>query len=192
MYKKKKMIWAIIFTAIVLLYIVSVYNKLKTTQQHVKEAWSNIDTHLKRRYELIPNLVETVKGYAKHERETLEAVINARNMAINNENAAVQDRAKDENVLSGALKTVFALSESYPDLKSNQNFLELQQELTDTENKLQAARSFYNTTVLSLNTQVDTFPSNMIAARFNIQKQAFFELDEQEKKLVQQAPKVSF
>ena len=186
------MIWAIIFTAIVLLYIVSVYNKLKTTQQHVKEAWSNIDTQLKRRYELIPNLVETVKGYAKHERETLEAVINARNMAINNENAAVQDRAKDENVLSGALKTVFALSESYPDLKSNQNFLELQQELTDTENKLQAARSFYNTTVLSLNTQVDTFPSNMIAARFNIQKQAFFELDEQEKKLVQQAPKVSF
>lgn len=186
------MIWAIIFAAIVLLYIVSVYNKLKTTQQHVKEAWSNIDTHLKRRYELIPNLVETVKGYAKHESETLEAVIKARNMAINNENAAVQDRAKDENVLSGALKTVFALSESYPDLKSNQNFLELQQELTDTENKLHAARSFYNTTVLSLNTQVDTFPSNMIAARFNIQKQAFFELDEQEKKLVQQAPKVSF
>lgn len=186
------MIWAIIFAVIVLLYIVATYNKLKTTQQHVKEAWSNIDTHLKRRYELIPNLVETVKGYAKHESETLEAVIKARNIAVNNENAQVADRAKDENVLSGALKSVFALSENYPDLKANQNFLELQQELTDTENKLQAARSFYNTTVLSLNTQIDTFPSNLIASRFNIQKPAFFELDEQEKKLAQQAPKVSF
>ena len=186
------MIYAIIVAIVLLLYIVSVYNKLKRTQQHVKEAWSNIDTHLKRRYDLIPNLVETVKGYAKHEAETLQAVIEARNAAMGNQSADTAVRSKDENVLSGALKTVFALSESYPELKANENYLNLQKELTDTEDKLQAARSFYNTSVLSLNTQVDTFPSNIIAERFGIRKQAFFELDEAEKKAAQEAPKVSF
>ena len=186
------MIYAIIVAVVLLLYIISVYNKLKRTQQHVKEAWSNIDTHLKRRYDLIPNLVETVKGYAKHEAETLQAVIQARNAAMGNQSADMTTRSKDENALSGTLKSIFALSESYPELKANENYLNLQKELTDTEDKLQAARSFYNTSVLSLNTQVDTFPSNIIAERFGIQKQAFFELDEAEKKAAQEAPKVSF
>ncbi|MBO5997473.1 MAG: LemA family protein [Alphaproteobacteria bacterium] len=186
------MIIALIVLAVIVLYIISVYNKLKRTQQHVKEAWSNIDTHLKRRYDLIPNLVETVKGYAKHEAETLKSVIEARNMAINNQAAGAEARAKDENALSGALKSVFALSESYPELKADQNYLNLQKELVDTEDKIQAARSFYNTSVLSLNTQVDTFPSNIIAGQLGVKKEAFFELDEAERKVVQEAPKVSF
>ncbi len=183
---------ALIAFIIVAALIASIYNKLVTTRQQTKEAWSNIDTQLKRRYDLIPNLIETVKGYAKHESQTLEAVIQARNMAMQNNQAPVEERAKEENMLSGALKSVFALSENYPDLKANQNFLELQQELSDTENKIQAARSFYNTVVLSLNAQIDRFPSNLIAARFNFTKEKFFELDEAEKKLVQNAPKVSF
>ena len=186
------MIYVLIFAIILLAYVVGIYNKLKRTQQHVKEAWSNIDTHLKRRYDLIPNLVETVKGYAKHEAETLAAVIEARNSAMNNQSADTTTRSKDENALSGALKNIFALSENYPELKANENYLQLQKELVDTEDKIQAARSFYNTSVLSLNTQVDTFPSNMIASRFGIQKQSFFELDESERKAVQEAPKVSF
>ena len=187
------MIYAVIIILVALvLYVVAVYNKLKTTQQHIKEAWSNIDTQLKRRYDLIPNLVETVKGYAKHEAETLKAVIEARNAAMSNQSADTQTRAKDENVLSDTLKSIFALSENYPELKANQNYLNLQNELVDTEDKIQAARSFYNTSVLSLNTQVDTFPSNIIAGKFGIQKQAFFELDEAEKKAVKEAPKVSF
>lgn len=186
------MIFALIFAAVLIFYIVSAYNKLKTTQQHVEEAWSNIDTQLKRRYDLIPNLVETVKGYAKHESETLEAAIKARNSAVNNQSADLQTRSKDENVLSGTLKSIFALSESYPELKADENFLNLQKELVDTEDKIQAARSFYNTSVLSLNTQVDTFPSNVIAKKFKIEKQTFFELDEAQKKAIQENPKVSF
>ena len=186
------MIFALIFAAVLILYIISIYNKLKTTQQHVKEAWSNIDTQLKRRYDLIPNLVETVKGYAAHESETLEAVIAARNSAVNNQSADLQTRSKDENVLSGALKNIFALSESYPELKANESYLNLQKELVDTEDKIQAARSFYNTSVLSLNTQVETFPSNIIAKKFKVEKQSFFELDEVQKKAAQEVPKVSF
>ena len=187
------MVIAIIILIALVLYVIMVYNKLKRTQQQINEAWSNIDTHLKRRYDLIPNLVETVKGYAAHEAQTLEAVIAARNSAMNNQSAGTpQTRSKDENVLSGALKSVFALSESYPELKANQNYLNLQKELVDTEDKIQAARSFYNTAVLSLNTQINSFPSNTIANKFGIQKQEFFELDEEEKKAVQEAPKVSF
>jgi LemA protein len=165
---------------------------LVSARQQVKEAWSNIDTHLKRRYDLIPNLVETVKGYAKLEAQTLEAVIKARNIAMGNQSAGAQERAKDESALSGTLKSIFALSETYPDLKSNQNFLELQQELTDTEDKVQAARSFYNTAVLALNSKIETFPSNLFASLFGFKKETFFELSEEEKKLVQEAPKVSF
>lgn len=171
---------------------IMIYNSLVRARQQVKEAWSNIDTHLKRRYDLIPNLVETVKGYAKHEAQTLEAVIKARNIAMGNQSAGTQERAKDESALSGTLKSIFALSETYPDLKSNQNFLELQQELTDTEDKVQAARSFYNTAVLALNSRIETFPSNIFASVFGFKKEAFFELDEEQKKLVQEAPKVSF
>lgn len=181
-----------IILAVLVIYVIAVYNKLKRTQQQIKEAWSNIDTHLKRRYDLIPNLVETVKGYAKHESETLEAVIAARNTAFNNQSADAQARSKDENALSGALKSIFALSESYPELKANQNYLNLQNELVDAEDKVQAARSFYNTSVLSLNAQVETFPSNILAGIFGVQKQAFFELDEEERKAVKEAPKVSF
>ena len=172
-------------------YAVLEYNKFVSLRNRTVEAWSDIEVQMKRRYDMIPNLVNTVKGYAKHESVTLENVIKARNVAMGQQNN-MKDRSQSESVLSSTLKSLFAVSENYPELKANQNFLELQQELTDTENKLQVARSFYNTTVLSLNTQIDTFPSNMIAARFNIQKQAFFELDEQEKKLAQQAPKVSF
>lgn len=186
------MVIAIIILIALVLYIIMVYNKLKRTQQQINEAWSNIDTHLKRRYDLIPNLVETVKGYAAHEAQTLEAVIAARNSAMNNQSADTTTRSKDENVLSGALKSVFALSESYPELKANENYLNLQKELVDTEHKLQAARSFYNTSVLSLNAQIDTFPSNIIAGNFGIKKQTFFELDEAEKEAVKEVPKVSF
>ena len=176
----------------IVIVVIMIYNGLVRARQQVKEAWSNIDTHLKRRYDLIPNLVETVKGYAKHEAETLEAVIKARNVAMGNQNADTAERAKDETVLSGTLKSIFALSETYPDLKANQNFLELQQEITDTEDKVQAARSFYNTAVLALNSRIETFPSNLFANIFGFKKEMFFELDENEKKLVQEAPKVSF
>ena len=177
---------------VLILIMISLYNALVHARQQVKEAWSNIDTQLKRRYDLIPNLVETVKGYAKQEAETLEAVIKARNVAMDSQYSSTEQRAKDESALSGTLKSIFALSESYPDLKSNQNYLNLQQELTDTEDKVQAARSFYNTAVLSLNSKIESFPSSIFAGLFGFQKEAFFELDETEKKLVREAPKVSF
>jgi len=187
------MVYAIIVVLVLLVfYIISIYNKLKATQQRVREAWSNIDTQLKRRYDLIPNLVETVKGYAKYESETFEAVVRARSEAMNNQSADTQTRAKDENSLSNTLKSLFALSERYPDLKANQNYMQMQSELVDTEDKIQAARSFYNTSVLSLNTQVDTFPSNIVAKRFGIEKASFFELDKGERTVVKDAPKVSF
>ena len=184
------MVIALIIIVLVGLYIVATYNGLVVARQRVKEAWSTIDTQLKRRYDLIPNLVETVKGYAKHEQDTLEKVIQARNMAMN----ATQPEAKGkaENALSGALKSIFALSESYPDLKANQNFLEVQQELADTESKIQASRQFYNTVVLTLNAKVEMFPSNILANLFHFQKEAFFELDSDEAQAVRQAPKVRF
>lgn len=188
--RKENMTLALILTAIFVILIISSYNKLVVARQQVKEAWSTVDTHLKRRYDLIPNLVEVVKGYAKHESETLEAVIKARNMAMNATDA--KERAQDENILTGTLKTLFAVSEAYPDLKANINFLELQQELTDTESKIQAARQFYNSSVMGLNTKIEMFPSNLIAEMFNFKPAEYFELDEAEKEVVKQAPKVSF
>lgn len=185
------MTYFIIFAIIAVLVIVSMYNSLVRARQQVREAWSNIDTQLKRRYDLIPNLVETVKGYAKHEQDTLQAVIAARNSAMQVHDNS-QARSENENALSGTLKSIFALSESYPDLKANQQFIELQQELSDTEDKIQAARSFYNSTVLSLNTKTETFPTNLIASNFGFKKEPFFELDEQERKEAVKAPKVSF
>lgn len=179
----------IIVVALFVLAIV-LYNKLVVARQQVKESWSTVDTFLKRRYDLIPNLVEIVKGYAKHESETLEAVVKARNMAMSATDTA--ERAKDENILSGTLKSLFALSEAYPDLKANTNFLELQQELADTETKIQAARQFYNTTVMSLNTKIEMFPSNIIANMFHFKPEVYFELDEDEKEAVKKAPKISF
>ena len=153
-----------------LIFVWMTYNRLILLRNRVKEAWSDIEVLLKRRYDLIPNLIETVKGYVAHERNTLEAVINARNAAMASGNKSVEQQAKSENVLSGTLKSLFALSESYPDLKANTNFLELQRELVDTENKIQASRRFYNNNVLAFNTKIEMFPSNIIANTFKDRK----------------------
>lgn len=185
-------IWIVVgVVVLLLLIIIGIYNGLVVARQRVREGWSDIDTQLKRRYDLIPNLVEMVKGYVKHEQETLEKVVEARTAAMNNQDRG-ETKAEAENVLSGALKSVFALSESYPDLKANQNFLELQNELANTENKIQASRRFYNSMVLALNTKVEIFPSNLIANMFGFKKEAFFELDEASRSLADEAPKVSF
>lgn len=184
------MVLLLVILGLILLYIISIYNGLIVARQRVKEAWSTIDTQLKRRYDLIPNLLETVKGYAKHEKDTLQAVIAARNSAMSA--SAPNQKGKAENQLSGCLKSLFALGENYPDLKANANFLELQRELTDTENKIQAARQFYNTVVLTLNTKIEVFPSNIIANLFHFQKQAFFELDVEEAEKVKKVPQVKF
>lgn len=161
------------------LYIVAVYNGLIVCKNRVKEAYSDIQVQMKRRYDLIPNLVETVKGYAAHESQTLEKVIQARNMAMSAK-GDLKEQAKAENFLSGTLKSLFAVSEKYPELKANENFMKLQFELTDTEDKIKAARRFYNTNVLALNNKIEMFPSNIIAGMFAFTKQEFFELDESE------------
>ncbi len=184
------MILTLIILVVLVLYIISVYNGLVVARQRVKEAWSTIDTQLKRRYDLIPNLLEVVKGYVKHEKETLQAVIEARNSAMNATTTA--QKGKAEETLSGTLKSIFALGESYPDLKANTNFLELQRELTDTEDKIQATRQFYNTVVLTLNTKIEMFPSNIFANLFHFEKAQFFEMDEAEAKAAKKAPTVKF
>ena len=159
------------------LVLISMYNKLIRLRQNVRESWSAIDTELKRRYDLIPNLVETVKGYAAHESGTLENVIRARNAAIaNTGDPAAQ--AQSENVLTGALRQIFALSESYPDLKANQNFTALQGQLEETENRLSQARRFYNANVKELNTATETFPSAAIAGSFGIKPEKYFEVED--------------
>lgn len=184
------MLIALIVLAVLALYIVFVYNGLVRNRQQVKEAWSTIDTQLKRRYDLIPNLVETVKGYAAHESGTLEKVIQARSEAMNQTGA--KEKGKAEEGLSGALKSIFALGESYPDLKANANFLALQQELSDTETKIQASRQFYNTVVMTLNAKIEMFPSNIFAKLFHFEKADFFEMSAEEAKAAQQAPQVKF
>jgi LemA protein len=169
----------IVIVAIVLLMLLILvlsYNGLIKTRNRVDNAWSQIDVQLKRRHDLIPNLVETVKGYAAHERQTLEAVTNARANAISaSSTGTVADQAQAENVLSGALKSLFAVAEAYPDLKANQNFLQLQEELTSTEDRIAYARQFYNDSVLNYNNKIQTFPRNVIANSFNFQKREFFE-----------------
>jgi len=167
----------IALVVIIALWAVVAYNKLVTWRNRTDESWSDIDVQLKRRHDLIPNLVNTVKGYATHEQETLEKVIQARNMAVAAGNPEEQGQA--ENVLTGALKSIFALAESYPDLKANENFKELQRELSDTENKIQAARRFYNTNVRTFNTAQQTFPTNLISEMFGFSIQKFFELDDE-------------
>lgn len=164
---------------LVVMFVVGMYNRLVTLAQRVKEAWSDIDIQLKRRYDLIPNLVNTVKGSSNFESSTLEKVIAARNTAMNFSGTS-KEHADAENALSGTLKSLFALSESYPDLKSNQNYLQLQSELSDTENKIQAARRFYNSNVTEYNTAIVTVPSNILAKMFNFTEKEFFELGEGE------------
>ena len=161
---------------IVGLWLLAMYNGLVRLRNRIENAWSQIDVQLQRRYDLIPNLVETVKGYASHEKETLERVIQARNQAINTQGVANQAQA--ENVITGALKSLFALSEAYPDLKANQNFLALQEELSGTEGKIAYARQFYNDTVQSYNTKTQTVPTSLIASRFGFTQREYFEADD--------------
>jgi LemA protein len=173
--------WWIILAVLVLLIIViiSMYNGLIRLKNRVDEAWSDIDVQLKRRYDLIPNLIETVKGYASHERETLEKVVQARNSAMSLQNSPdVEKKLEAENALSSTLKSIFALSESYPDLKANENFLELQRELSDTENKIQASRRFYNGNVRDFNTKLQVFPTNIIAKQLGFSSRSFFEIED--------------
>ncbi len=161
---------------VIALWAVVAYNRFISLINRAKEAWSDIDIQLKRRYDLIPNLVNTVKGYAAHESSAFENVTKARAQAMSAGN--IEDKAKAENVLTGALKSLFAVSEAYPDLKANQNFLQLQTELSDTENKIQAARRFYNANVRDLNISIDSFPSNFIANAFHFEKINLFELED--------------
>ncbi|MBP6904959.1 MAG: LemA family protein [Candidatus Pacebacteria bacterium] len=166
----------LIIAGIIVLWLVFAYNGFVTMKNRVQEAWADIEVQLKRRYDLIPNLVNTVKGYATHESGTLEKVTEARTMAMNAGTPAAHAQA--ENMLTGALKSLFAVSEAYPDLKANTNFLELQRELSDTENKIQAARRFYNGNVRDYNTKLEVFPSNMIAGIFGFKKSDFFDIDD--------------
>jgi LemA protein len=163
--------------AIVVIWFVFAYNRFVRLITRAKEAWSDIEVQLKRRYDLIPNLVNTVKGYATHESTAFENVTKARAMAIGA--GTLQEKAGAENMLSSALKSLFAVAEAYPDLKANQNFLDLQRELSDTEDKIQAARRFYNTNVRDLNIATDSFPSNLVAKTFNFAKMEFFGLDDE-------------
>lgn len=184
-------IWIILIVlALIILWAIAAYNKFIKLRTRSEEAWSDIDVQLKRRYDLIPNLIETVKGYAAHEAGTLQKVTQARTEAMGAQ--SVEEHAKAENMLTGALKSVFALSENYPDLKANENFLELQRELSDTENKIQASRRFYNTNVRDLNIGVETFPNSLIANMFKFVKKEFFELSDSEAQDAKEPVKVDF
>ncbi len=166
---------------LVVIWAIVIYNRFVKLVNRTKEAWADIDVQLKRRYDLIPQLVNTVQGYAKHEKSVFEEVTKARTQAMNAEQKGdVKGVAEGENMLAGALKSLFAVSEDYPDLKANENFLELQRELSDTENKIQAARRFYNGNVRDLNTKIETIPYNIVAGMFNFEKRDFFELEEDE------------
>jgi len=172
---------------VIVVWFIAVYNSLIKKRNRAKEAWSDIDVQLKRRYNLIPNLVNTVKGYASHERELFEKVTQARTAAI--QAKGIQEQARAENALSSTLKTLFAVSENYPQLKASQNFLELQRELRDTEDKIQAARRFYNSNVRDLAIKIESFPSNIVAKLFGFKKMELFELEEEAARSV---PKVEF
>ena len=176
--------------AVIVLWVISVYNRLVTLRQRVGQAFADIDVQLKQRHDLIPNLVETVKGYAAHERGTLEAVTQARNAAVAAQGPAQQAAA--ENMLSGALRQLFALSEAYPDLKANTNFQQLQAELTDIENKLAAARRFFNNAVQEYNTGIQQFPAVLLAAPLGFTPKDFFDVGVEQRKELEQAPQVKF
>ncbi len=184
-------LWIIIAIIIVILLFVWVtYNGLVRLRVRVDEAWSDITVQLKRRADLIPNLVDSVKGYAAHEKTVFEDVTTARSNLVNAQ--GIKETAAAENQLTGALKSVFAVAEAYPDLKANQNFIELQQELVDTEDKIQAARRFYNGGVRDLNSRVQTFPSNAVAGVFHFTPRDFFELDDAEQATVEKPVEVKF
>ncbi|MGE5682035.1 MAG: LemA family protein [Bacillota bacterium] len=177
----------IILLAVIVLVLVSMYNSLVRSRNNVKNAWSQIDVQLKRRHDLIPNLVETAKGYVKHERETFESVTKARSQAMSA--STVGEKAKAENELTQAMGRLSVVLENYPELKANQNFLALQEELTSTENKIGFARQNYNDQVLGYNNRTGTFPSNIIASMFNFKAEEYFEIENTAER---QAPKVSF
>lgn len=179
-------IFLIIIIAVIVISFVSIvgiFNSLVSLRNRTKEAWADIDVQLQRRHDLIPNLVETVKGYAAHEKEVLENVTKARTSALEAQKSADPKKVGEaENMLAGTLKSLFAVAENYPDLKASQNFLELQRDLTDTEDKVQAARRFYNGNVRDLNTKIESFPSNVIASMFGFKQMELFEIDEAEAK----------
>ncbi len=184
------MIWSLlavaVFFVLIALIVISIYNGLVKMRERVDASWSDIDVQLKRRHDLIPNVVETVKAYATHERETLEGVIRARNQAMSA--AGPEDQAQAENMLTGALKSLFALSEAYPDLKANRNFLELQDTLRNLEDQIQNARRYYNAVVRDYNTKIRQIPANIVANAFRFEAREFFEIEEGERAV----PKVSF
>jgi len=181
------LIWFLIFLAIVAIGGVTIYNSLVKLRTQAQGAWADIDVQLKRRYDLIPNLVETVKGYASHEKDTLEAVINARNRAMSASGPA--EKAQAENMLTGTLKSLFALSEAYPQLRAVESFTSLQGTLEEIEGAVQSARRYYNAVVRDYNTKVEQFPSVLVANAFRFEKEEFFELDDE---VQREAPKVSF
>jgi len=179
------MLWTLILLAVVVVAVI-IYNSLVKLREQADAAWADIDVNLKRRHDLIPNLVETVKGYASHEKETLEKVVQARNAAMAAQGPAAQGQA--ENMLTGALKSIFALSESYPDLQAAGGFRDLQESLQEVENGIQQARRYYNAVVRDFNTRIAQVPSNLIAQAFRFTKKEFFEIDEIEREV----PKVDF
>ena len=181
------MIIVIVVLVVILFWVFGMYNSLVRLRNQVKNAWSQIDVQLKRRHDLIPNLIETAKGYMKHERETLENITKARNLASGA--SGIGDKIKAENNLSSAMGSFFVVVENYPDLKANQNFLALQEELTTTENKISFARQGYNDQVLFFNNKIQMFPSNILASLFNFNTAEFFEIEDKAEKAV---PKVKF
>jgi len=180
------MIWVLVIVLLIIVAGVMIYNSLVQLRERVDASWSDIDVQLKRRHDLIPNVVETVKGYATHERETLEGVIQARNQAMSA--SGPEDRAQAENMLTGALKSLFALSEAYPDLKANKGFLDLQDTLRSLEDHIQNARRYYNAVVRDYNTKIRQIPSNIVANAFRFEAREFFEVEESERA----TPRVSF
>jgi LemA protein len=185
--------WIVIGAIVLLvLWIIMIYNGLVAMRQRVNQAYADIDVQMKQRHDLIPNLVETVKGYAGHERGTLEAVVQARNAAVTAGAGGIAAQAAAENALSGALRQLFALSEAYPDLKANQNFQQLQSELSDIENKLAAARRFFNNAVQEYNTGIQQFPAVLLAGSLGFTPKEFFDVGVEERKVIGQAPQVKF
>ena len=176
----------LVILALLVIYVINVYNKLVNSRNKVENQWSQIDVQLKRRADLIPNLVETVKGYANHEEETLTKVIEMRNKAVNA--SSVNEKVEANNELTGALSRLMVIAEAYPDLKANQNFVSLQSDLKDTEDKISYARQFYNDSAMNFNNLVEMFPSNIIASMFGFKKFEFFKVEEAAKEV----PKVEF